>query len=158
VTGAMLSRVLIITQRVSTGDAIARWLDAELISSGLRVVTFDQLQLVASTSLLQSADAIVLELFRRYPDGSRAEGLLLAERFLKPSVRMCLVETSPETRAKTIPILWWPGSLLTIPALLSRQACSMAVLAGHISALKGIYRDFLDMPSSLHNPVPSTSS
>lgn len=76
-----------------------------LAASRQRNTTFEGFRGMLSPRLLGSTDLFVLELWRTYPTGLRAEGLAVAEELIRQRVRPLVV--SPMALGNESSVLWY---------------------------------------------------
>jgi hypothetical protein len=86
------ARLLIVGDTPLFNQTISRLLSVRTPASwSLRQTTYDRFSSLLSPRLLQDNDLAVLELWRRYPGGLRAEGLAVAETLARLQLRALVV-------------------------------------------------------------------
>jgi hypothetical protein len=86
------ARLLIVGDTPLFDQTISRLLSARTLASwSIRQTTYDRFSALLSPRLLQDNDLAVLELWRRYPGGLRAEGLAVAETLARLQLRALVV-------------------------------------------------------------------
>lgn len=98
-----VARLLIVGDTPLFNQTISRLLSARTSASwSIRQTTYDRFSSLLSPRLLQDNDLVVLELWRRYPGGLRAEGLAVAKTMARLQLRALVV--SPLALALNPPV------------------------------------------------------
>ncbi len=142
------SNILAITDRESLGAAVQRLLRAKLGNAvAVSAFTYFESLTFLTPERVADTDLFVLELFRHYQGGLRAEGMVLAQRLVRRGKRTLVISPLSLGRQKNCRGYWDVASSDTLAERLQEL-----ILSGHLTPqsewdyLRRCFSSFLDLP------------
>lgn len=141
-------RLLIVGDTPQFGRTISLILEPQNQKWSIRHTTYEGFRGMLSPRLFQETDLFVLDLWRTYPTGIRAEGIAVAEQLARQHAKSLVVSPLSIGRGEGTPGYWDIGSQhsLTQSCLLTMKegSRSSAVLS---RAVKERFSRFLTVPT-----------
>ncbi len=133
----------------SLGAAVARTLRFLLDGTyDVYCLAYRECPALLSADLLRRADMFVLDLFRTYATGRRAEGVAVAQKIAVRGCSFLLISEGKGARELRSPIYWGPGCGDTLPERVSSLLAMEPDVLGELERLTHRFRTFLTVPAT----------
>lgn len=143
----MTGCILILTDGQSLGLSLARLVNFVLGQTHeAYCVTYGEGRQLLSRDLLDAADLVLIELFRSYPAGQRAEGIAVADSLLARSIRCLIVSPIGVAHPPDCDAYWEPPCRDSLSQRARRVLESKPVPPGDLLQLKARFEEYLRHP------------
>ena len=138
--------VLALTDSRALGCALLRMIEYGVRRFEFCCLTYDEAPFLLTSGLLDRADLILLELFRSYPAGRRAEGVAVGEKLAARGKRCLVISAGGYSGSLESRIYWEPRCADTLPSRIVSLLDSMPDSLVEIQILKHHFEPFLSVP------------
>jgi hypothetical protein len=144
----MTETLLVIADTFELGAALVRLIRFGLASQfeGYHL-TYENHALFLSRELLEHSSLILLELFRRYPSGIRAEGAVVAEKLAERGARFLIFSFESRGNDIDIPAYWDLACTESLRDRILRCVGRNIDFRAHARSLKREFEPWLPVPA-----------
>ncbi len=133
-------QIFVIGDRPAFGRVVSHLLAIDVPDWDIRYATYEQSRALWGQDVLRKTSLFVLELFRRYPSGLRAEGIGVARKLMEEGRRFLIISPIGISVAKGL--VWSPEDKQGLVAICESAATNPRIIPGQVQMLDSLSRMF----------------